>query len=822
MHDDLKLETRDKVLQKMSRNGAVEENASRGTTKSVSGRIAEITFEKETAPGSDLEWGRGAKASGGEKMNGRQSRSRAYNDSNHMTGNDSTYQVEAPARNTEEYLDSLLAQVGVETGNYSLNSHRHDDTSVTDSSRVHSNHKKQSIRLNNEKMKAAVSHSDSEDIEGMANHFDNDYDAPTVTAPEDILHEHRSSLSQKGIAPTEKKLSEKEAYKKKIQKDTVKRFQEKRANPLNFNDEVKRSERVEMGSVNAGTEAFPHLDARGRKVTEAPNAKEIIKKKLKNKQQRELVTYGGVTQKISDTVASGVHQKVRENEDDNSSVEAAHESEIVAEKLLRSTESRLHQGVQKRKSKLKFEEAPEKAIDKAETKFETDFAVKSSEEKVKAVDTVHNKLSEKSKASGAYKNSTGSANASSKGEAKATSKKAEANKKLQKKKIKQSYADAFRGKSSGASSKLMDGTKEAVKGGLEKTGEVIADFVRKNYGAVIALACVGILFLIILAGSGTVATMMTEAGNSFVESTYSATDDDILNNDESYTEMEDELQDQIDNIETTYSGYDEYRYQVDEISHDPYALASYFTAKYGNFRAADVESELLPLFQEQYILTLTEEVEIRTRTVTDPDTGEESEQEYEWYVLNVKLVNKGVDTVARAHLTDKQLLLYNAYQATKGNRSYLFGEHPIAGNVSGGGLSYDIPPEALEDEAFARMIDEAEKYLGREYVWGGSSPSTGFDCSGFVSWVINHSGNGWNVGRQTANGLMNHCTYVSSSNAKPGDLIFFEKTYNTTGASHVGIYVGDGMMIHCGNPIQYTSIESNYWRQHFLSFGRIN
>ena len=191
-------------------------------------------------------------------------------------------------------------------------------------------------------------------------------------------------------------------------------------------------------------------------------------------------------------------------------------------------------------------------------------------------------------------------------------------------------------------------------------------------------------------------------------------------------------------------------------------------------------------------------------------------------MLVVTLTNKGVDAIVRDKLTETQLSTYEIYQSCKGNRSYLFGDGYTAGNVSAGGLSYEIPPEALEDEEFARMIYEAEKYLGMEYVWGGSSPSTGFDCSGFVSWVINHSGNGWDVGRSTANGLMSYCTYVSASEAKPGDLIFFENTYNTSGASHVGIYVGNGMMIHCGNPIQYTSIESSYWQKHFLSFGRIN
>lgn len=327
---------------------------------------------------------------------------------------------------------------------------------------------------------------------------------------------------------------------------------------------------------------------------------------------------------------------------------------------------------------------------------------------------------------------------------------------------------------------------------------------------------------------------MAQSGRAFVESTYLSSDDDIKNADADYEAKEEQLQDQIDHIESDYSGYDEYRYQVDEISHDPYALASYLTAKFGNYKRGDVAAELDTLFQQQYTLSLEESMEIRTRTETrtethtDPVTGEteteeyEVEVEYEYWILTVTLTNKGVDAIVQDKLSDNQKMYYSAYLSTKGNRSYLFGTDTPSGNVAGGGMSYDVPPEALEDEAFARMLAEGEKYLGRAYVWGGSNPTTGFDCSGFICWIINHSGNGWNVGRTTAEGLRSACTYVSPSEAKPGDLIFFQGTYNTAGASHVGLYVGNGVMLHCGNPIQYSSINSAYWQQHFMSFGRIH
>ena len=326
---------------------------------------------------------------------------------------------------------------------------------------------------------------------------------------------------------------------------------------------------------------------------------------------------------------------------------------------------------------------------------------------------------------------------------------------------------------------------------------------------------------------------------------------DMKGAEEDYLELEKELDKQIRQMESTHPGYDEYRYQLDEIGHDPYQLISHLTAVYEQFTRGQVKSVIKELFKQQYLLKVWETIEIRTRMETRVgirptiDAFEnvsmetytyEEEVEYEYKILNVLLKNKGFDTIARKNMNQKQTGRYDAYNLTYGNRPELFGAGSptysggttgsigTGGGVggSGGGFKYDIPSEALSDEKFARMIKEAEKYLGMPYVWGGSSPSISFDCSGFVCWVINNCGNGWSVGRTTANGLRGKCSYVSPADAQPGDLIFFEKTYNTVGASHVGIYVGNGMMIHCGDPISYTSINSTYWQSHFLGFGRIN
>ena len=341
-----------------------------------------------------------------------------------------------------------------------------------------------------------------------------------------------------------------------------------------------------------------------------------------------------------------------------------------------------------------------------------------------------------------------------------------------------------------------------------------------------------------IAGAFSSCSAMFLVGTHVVLGTsFTAEDEDIIGANDDYKALEAALRSKISNIERTHSGYDEYRYELDEINHNPYELAAYLTVMFEDYTREEVQSTLQWLFDRQYELTLTEEVEIRTRTETrtgtttstDPETGEttteeyeyEVEVEYEYYILNVKLVNKGLNMViGNAGLSEDQMERYRLLLETRGNRPDLFGDD-IYASPSGEYTDYDIPGEALTDEKFANMIREAEKYLGYPYVWGGSSPSTSFDCSGFVSWVINNCGNGWNVGRLTANGLMGVCDIIPKSEAKPGDLIFFQGTYDTSGASHVGIYVGNGMMIHCGNPISYASIETSYWQQHYYCMGRI-
>lgn len=293
-----------------------------------------------------------------------------------------------------------------------------------------------------------------------------------------------------------------------------------------------------------------------------------------------------------------------------------------------------------------------------------------------------------------------------------------------------------------------------------------------------------------------------------------------------YCAMEAELQSKLDTYEATHD-YDEYHFDLGEIGHDPYVLISALTAlKGGAWTLDEVQSELQMLFDKQYILTETVETEIRYRLETryDEDGNPYTVQvPYEYTICTVTLENFGLSHVPVYVMSEDQLALYASYMATLGNRPDLFGDSDYVnryyGNGSGG--SYDIPPEALEDEAFAAIIKEAEKYLGFPYVWGGSSPATSFDCSGFVSYVYNNCGVGWIFGRLSAEGIRQICSYVSPADAKPGDLIFFEKTYNTTGASHIGIYVGNHTMLHCGDPIQYTSISSDYWQSHFLQFGRL-
>lgn len=531
-----------------------------------------------------------------------------------------------------------------------------------------------------------------------------------------------------------------------------------------------------------------------------------------------------VAKKGVDTATGYAHQKVHQVEKDNSGVEAAHKSEEAAERLHhfvkgrkkpkdKSARAEKRGGEDQKSSRLKFSESEGGT---AENAAEPPLKKKQPQPPPTAAG----------------------------GEAKTVGAKF-----YQKKQYKDAYAAAKRGQKAGtAASKQAAAATNTI---TEKAKAAVQEIVVQNKTLWVSIG-VGILLVMVMLGTfSSCGAAIQGTGSTFVGTTYPSKDADMKGAEEDYLELEKELDKQIRQMESTHPGYDEYRYQLDEIGHDPYQLISHLTAVYEQFTRGQVKPVIKELFKQQYLLKVWETIEIRTRMETrvgvrptidafgnvsmETYTYQE-EVEYEYKILNVLLKNKGFDTIARKNMNQKQTGRYDAYNLTYGNRPELFGAGSptysggTTGSIgtgsgaggSGGGFKYDIPSEALSDEKFARMIEEAEKYLGMPYVWGGSSPSTSFDCSGFVCWVINNSGNGWSVGRTTANGLRGKCSYVSPADAQPGDLIFFEKTYNTVGASHVGIYVGNGMMIHCGDPISYTSINSTYWQSHFLGFGRIN
>ena len=530
-----------------------------------------------------------------------------------------------------------------------------------------------------------------------------------------------------------------------------------------------------------------------------------------------------VAKKGVDTATGFAHQKVHQVEKDNSGVEAAHKSEEAAE--------RLHHFVKGRKKPKDKSARAEKRGGKDQKSSRLKF---SESEGGTAENAAEPSLKKKQPqppptAAGGESKTVGA-------------------KFYQKKQYKDAYAAAKRGQKAGtAASKQAAAATNTI---TEKAKAAVQEIIVQHKTLWVGIG-VGILLVMVMLGVfSSCGAAIQGTGSTFVGTTYPSKDADMKGAEEDYLELEKELDKQIRQMESTHPGYDEYRYQLDEIGHDPYQLISHLTAVYEQFTRGQVKPVIKELFKQQYLLKVWETIEIRTRMETrvgvrptidafgnvsmETYTYQE-EVEYEYKILNVLLKNKGFDTIARKNMNRKQTGRYDAYNLTYGNRPELFGagSPTYSGGTTGsigtgggaggsGGFKYDIPSEALSDEKFAKMITEAEKYLGMPYVWGGSSPSTSFDCSGFVCWVINNSGNGWSVGRTTANGLRGKCSYVSPADAQPGDLIFFEKTYNTAGASHVGIYVGDGMMIHCGDPISYTSINSTYWQSHFLGFGRIN
>ena len=371
----------------------------------------------------------------------------------------------------------------------------------------------------------------------------------------------------------------------------------------------------------------------------------------------------------------------------------------------------------------------------------------------------------------------------------------------------------------------------------EKAKKAAQSFFAEHKGAIIGVAAVGIIFALIGVSMSSVASLVHGGGTTVISTTYVSTDEDIYAAENAYCALEDGLNAQVYGLQTSHPGYDDYEYQIDEIEHNPYHLISYLQVKFGGFTYNnEVKAEINRLFRQQYSLSLSTGSEIRTRVETVMETREvydeetgltvieeypvEREVEYEHRTQYAVLTNHYFDMVARANMNEEETIIYDALNKTYGNRPYLF-DLSAASGVGSSGIHFDIPPEALSDVKFANMIREAEKYLGMPYVWGGKSPRTGFDCSGFVCWVLNHCGNGWNVGTKRAKELCRMCTYVSPDQARPGDLVFFEKTYDTDGASHVGIYVGQNTMIHCGNPIKYGRIDTRYFKAHFLCFGRL-
>ena len=480
-------------------------------------------------------------------------------------------------------------------------------------------------------------------------------------------------------------------------------------------------------------------------------------------------------------VLSQVHREVRQSEDDNVGVEAAHKVEQAVESGGRLVQSahRAHQ--------LK----PYRAAIRAEKKLER-ANLDALQKKAEIDSPTSNPVS----------------------------------KWQQKQAIKKQYAAAKHNQAAQTTAKAAENTAKAAKKAAEKA-EKAGKYVWEHRRGFAIAAAILLMLAFLLNGLSSCSVMMDGVGSGIAASTYPSQDADMLGAEAQYCEMEAELQRYLDTYESTHD-YDEYHFDLDTIEHDPYVLISIITALHqGEWTLDEVQGTLQMLFDRQYILTEDVVVETRYRTETDTWTDADGNTHtdtyqvpYDYYICTVTLENFNLSHVPVYIMSEEQLGMYATYMATLGNRPDLFpGSGYIGKYVEGSYTDYDIPPEALDDEVFAAIIKEAEKYLGYPYVWGGSSPSTSFDCSGFVSWVINHSG--WDVGRLGAQGLCNICTPVSSANVKPGDLVFFTGTYDTPGVSHVGIYVGNNMMIHCGDPISYANLNSSYWQSHFYRYGRL-
>ena len=509
------------------------------------------------------------------------------------------------------------------------------------------------------------------------------------------------------------------------------------------------------------------MEKRGEKLD---RAKEKLAKQKPPKKPGPVRRVGRVA---SGSAHSFVHGKIYENEHENVGIEGAHRSELVGESALRHGS---------RFVKRKIREHPAKAVQKAESRY------------IRATADYHFHTA-------AQEHPELSKNALSRF--------------WQKRRLRKRYQKQ---------------AKEAAKYGAQAAGKTAVTteklaaravgFVKRHpVGCLLALACV-LLVLVMQSCSSSLVTLGNSTIGAVGASTYPCEDGDLLGAEAAYCDLEAELSDYLDSYESTHD-YDEYHFDLDEIEHDPYVLLSLLCSLHeGQWTLDQVEGSLQTLFDSQYILTEDVVVEVRYRTETHTDSeGNDYEVEvpYNYYICYVTLENKNLSHLPVYLLSEDQMSRYAIYMATLGNRPDLFPGSEYVGKYTETPEGYEVPREYLDDETFAAILSEAEKYIGYPYVWGGSSPATSFDCSGYVSWVINHSG--WNVGRLGAQGLYNICT--PTSNPKPGDLVFFVGTYDTAGVSHCGIYVGDGMMIHCGDPIQYANLNTSYWQSHFYAYGRL-
>ena len=514
------------------------------------------------------------------------------------------------------------------------------------------------------------------------------------------------------------------------------------------------------------------MEKQGRKVEKA---KEKLARQKPPKKPGPVKRAGRVA---SGSVHSFVHGKIFEVEQENVGTEGAHRSELVGESVLRHGS---------RFVKRKIREHPARAVQKAEARY----VKRTADYHFHTAAQEHPELSKNFFARYWQK---------------------QRNRKQYQKRAKEAAKQGAKaaGKTAAATEKL------AVKA---------AGFVKRHpAGSVIALACILLVFLVQSCSSSLV-TIGNAGAGALGATTYPSEDGDMLGAEAAYTGLEAELKNYLDTYESTHD-YDEYHFDLDEIEHDPYVLISILSALHeGQWTLSQAAGTLQTLFDRQYILTEEVVVEVRYRTETDTWTDEDGNSHtdtyqvpYDYYICYVTLENKNLSHLPVYFMSEEQMSRYAIYMSTVGNRPDLFPDSPYVDRyITNPPQGYEVPGEYLDDETFAAMLSEAQKYIGYPYVWGGSSPATSFDCSGYLSWVINHSG--WNVGRQTAQGLYNLCTPVSSP--RPGDLVFFKGTYNTSGVSHCGIYVGDGRMLHCGDPIGYANLNTSYWQSHLYAYGRL-